>query len=63
MRLHAEAEDGEEEMVLRVVWNFSDSKEELMHLNVVLEKTRESARRSNQSSLKEISLEYSLKGC
>ena len=42
MRLHAEAEDGEEEMVLRVVWNFSDSKEELMHLNVVLEKTRES---------------------
>ena len=33
MYLHAEAEDGEEEMVLRVVWNFSDSKEELMHLN------------------------------
>ena len=31
--LHAEAEDEEEEMVLRVVWNFSDSKEELMHLN------------------------------
>ena len=41
MRLHADAEDGEE-MALRVVWNFSDSKEEQMHFNVVLEKTLES---------------------
>ena len=41
MRLHPDAEDGEE-MALRVVWNFSDSKEEQMHFNVVLEKTLES---------------------
>ena len=39
--------------------------EELMLSNVVLEKTLESpltARRSNQSILKEINLEYSLEG-